>query len=67
MNNLNWDEFLTNLLKNNMKNRSNALYILHLNNDSIQTFLADKSDLFVGCFIEAYNQAYEDIMKGVEE
>ena len=50
MKRLNWDLFLTNLLKGSMLNKNSEYYYKSLTLNKIRDILITKSDMFISCF-----------------
>ena len=55
MKELNWYDFLVNLLKGSMQNKNSEYYWKNLTADNVERILATKSLMFRSCFIEAFN------------
>ena len=60
MKELNWNEFLINLLKNNMLQKDNDIYYRNITLEDVQRFLQDKSDTFIQCFWKAFALARKE-------
>lgn len=50
MQRLNWNAFLTNLLKGSMLNKNSEYYWRSLTLNKIKDILITKSDMFISCF-----------------
>jgi hypothetical protein len=60
MKKLNWNEFLTNLLKGSMLNKHSEYYYKSLTLNKIRNILITKSDMFIGCFWTALSLARKE-------
>ena len=60
MKELNWNEFLINLLKNNMLQKDNDIYYRNITLEDVQRCLQDKSDTFIQCFWKAFTLARKE-------
>ena len=56
MKELNWYDFLVNLLKDSMQNKNSEYYWKNLTEDNVNRILSTKSDMFKECFTTAFNE-----------
>lgn len=60
MQRLNWNVFLTNLLKGSMLNKNSEYYYKNLTLNKIRDILITKSDMFIECFWHALRLARKE-------
>lgn len=61
MKELNWYDFLVNLLKGSMQNKNSEYYWKNLTEDNVNKILSTKSDMFKECFTTAFNELILEI------
>lgn len=61
MKELNWHDFLINLLKGSMQNENSEYYWKNLTTDNVERILSTKSDMFKECFTTAFNELILEI------
>jgi hypothetical protein len=61
MKQLNWYDFLVNLLKGSMQNENSEYYWKNLTTDNVERILSTKSDMFKECFTTAFNELILEI------